>query len=806
MRISHFPDFLLDETVYSVASRYLDRMQFHSHAHVCMHFFGSPSKRAGTDLPSNLEHLVQALPPSNIYTSDMIIDRYTLFPLYAPFLASSQATTLRERMKGNGIAVHAIAGIAATKVPQPQFLRYCPLCVDADREAFGECYWHRVHQAPGVLVCPLHECMLVDSSIHLRLGNTMIQFHSAERSVNTVSPRLAPAHKSLSLIQLAQNVLWLLEQSISLEPGFVQQQYKQFLTNHDLVTFGGKVRYTKLKEAFSDYYPADLLEDLGCSIADSSEGWLANWTTMQHPLHHLLFIQFLGLTPEHFLTQTPPAVFPFGNGPWPCLNPLCSHYKELVIRSYRAGQQRKQPLATFACHCGFTYSRAGPDSTPSALFRIGKIVQYGHVWDQQLTTYWLDHTISTEQVARLMHTNVDTIQRQAARLDLPFAPVIQRRGKRPKIYTDTINERRDGYRALWEEALKEHANTGVGKICRVAHKAYSWLIRYDPDWLSSHWPATAARGPTNERLMLIKKQQMHDRYSHIDADLAKVVRETAEAICTRSDFPIQVTRQLLFAQVDDRTVLRSPSVIREILPLTADTLSEVIETHAAFIWRKLRWAVRSFLIEERVPSYREFFSRAHIGANTARKPPITQLIQRAYSSLSTGTPLDDRMPQKIAESEKREGRESEQTEARTDGSFADICLETPLILPVGRTCPCRQVYDPIVLLLLTVASVVSGAETCHAIEHWSYQNQEVLRRLGLPEDRFPHSSILKKIYARTDINRFETILDTWLCENFFPIQNKTDETKVHSRSVYVPGLRLLRSYQHVASAVVAKLR
>lgn len=43
--------------------------------------------------------------------------------------------------------------------------RYCPDCVDIDRKTYGECYWHRAHIIPGVLVCPAHHRTLVSSDI-----------------------------------------------------------------------------------------------------------------------------------------------------------------------------------------------------------------------------------------------------------------------------------------------------------------------------------------------------------------------------------------------------------------------------------------------------------------------------------------------------------------------------------------------------------------------------------------------------------------------------------------------------------------
>lgn len=45
------------------------------------------------------------------------------------------------------------------------YLRYCPVCIGADREQYGESYFHIQHQIPPVHVCALHNCELVDTAI-----------------------------------------------------------------------------------------------------------------------------------------------------------------------------------------------------------------------------------------------------------------------------------------------------------------------------------------------------------------------------------------------------------------------------------------------------------------------------------------------------------------------------------------------------------------------------------------------------------------------------------------------------------------
>lgn len=42
-------------------------------------------------------------------------------------------------------------------------LRFCPKCIEYDIRVFGEPYWHRKHQVPGVTVCSIHKISLCET-------------------------------------------------------------------------------------------------------------------------------------------------------------------------------------------------------------------------------------------------------------------------------------------------------------------------------------------------------------------------------------------------------------------------------------------------------------------------------------------------------------------------------------------------------------------------------------------------------------------------------------------------------------------
>lgn len=45
------------------------------------------------------------------------------------------------------------------------YLRYCPKCVEEDREKYGECYFHINHNFPYINICPKHRVRLIDTEI-----------------------------------------------------------------------------------------------------------------------------------------------------------------------------------------------------------------------------------------------------------------------------------------------------------------------------------------------------------------------------------------------------------------------------------------------------------------------------------------------------------------------------------------------------------------------------------------------------------------------------------------------------------------
>jgi hypothetical protein len=382
--------------------------------------------------------------PLDMITRLTILSTHTLFP----FLSPEQRSRVREQMiAGNARSIYHHVGYktgrSSTLDAESHFwLRFCPQCAEHDREVYGECYWHRLHQAQGVEICPVHKTFLENSSIRARDHVLSAEFVSAERAVGSVAPRLALSSPYFSILQdICTAIQFLLEHpdlALSREVS-LSERYRSLLAHQGWVTVNGHVRRTDFVNEFKNTYSPVLLSLLRCEITQPEylkKTWPYRITRSsqeaQHPLHHILFLRFLGLTVEQFFSQDLKPYQPFGEGPWPCLNPVCTYYQQKHISTSQIHEQNGKGLIVgqFSCECGFTYCRSGPDRMDEDVHRRSKILSYGAAWEAKLRELWFNPTVTLREAAHLLGISLSAVQRQAKRLQLP-TPRIALRAARP---------------------------------------------------------------------------------------------------------------------------------------------------------------------------------------------------------------------------------------------------------------------------------------------------------------------------------------------------------------------------------------
>lgn len=489
--IGCFPDPYPDELLYSVCARCHERIQYPNKKNTLRELFGDEAAIAVVDLPSNLRNLASALPAGSPYTVERLINQHTLLPFFVPFLHPKQFRQLWADMEGSrGPAIHMRSGLMGSVVQPPEWLRFCPECVQEDKQQFSESYWHRLHQIPGVEICPQHQVRLVDSQVRVQNPTTRHEFIKAEQGIKlpkSQSYTLKDSHHNI-LLKIAQNATWLLEEHIS-PPGLtiLLKRYREFLAERDLATYSGRVRVSKLLEEFKRFYPDELLQRLQCEIDTESEhSWLLRLVRSpkgsQHPLRHLLLIQFFDRNAESFF-KLPKQFKLFGTGPWLCLNRTASHFRQPVIEECEItySQDHGKSIGTFCCTCGFSYCRTGLERTEEDRLRITKIRAFGSIWENTLRELWQDPTVSLRGISRQLGVDPTTVKLHATALSLDFPRHSKRQtnqsqrklvgseSKKQAVPKITLEK----YRSEWLTARKNNPEAGRNILCKQFQRVHT---------------------------------------------------------------------------------------------------------------------------------------------------------------------------------------------------------------------------------------------------------------------------------------------------------------------------------------------
>lgn len=632
--IGFFPDPYPDELLYSVCARYAERVNYPNRQMTIQDLFGKRSFSAIVDFPTRLEYLLSLIPNHN-YSSEEIINKNTLFPFYEPFLFLERALKIREEMKS--LADNHLQTRLATniyQVAQPKFLRFCSLCLLKDRKLYGETYWHRIHQLAGILVCPEHKCFLHDSSIRWERESSSL-FHCANKLLHEQKPRFIN-EKNFShqvFFYLALQARWLLSQkNLCLNRGELRERYHNLLLKKGFAFYNGNARGQELFEAFTNYYDDEVLNELGCRLNSSYKTWLSRLLSktcvnvLYHPIRHLLLLKFIDITPKEIFTEFV-EFRPFYYPPYPCLNMASPHYRDLRIHNYQIfdnltkKDKIRRPVAIFTCNCGFSYQRAGPDSSPDDKFKYDIVRNYGEVWELKLAQDWSNLNLSLTEIATRFETSTCLITRHAIRLNLPRNTKETRKAEGYARYQNPVlylEKQIQENRRKWLEVRKKYFGATRRELCNLSNTLYLWLQKNDSLWFEKHLP---------QPQKICRKVDLLN-WKDIDNELFTKVESVSKEI--RSECKL---RRVSITEIIKRVGYKKWLDKRYTkLPKTAALINEKLETLEDFMLRKLEKTQADYIARNEIPSRAQLIRKAVICNQTSNK---SSKIQKAIDEAIT---------------------------------------------------------------------------------------------------------------------------------------------------------------------------
>ncbi|MBW4693437.1 MAG: TnsD family transposase [Lyngbya sp. HA4199-MV5] len=591
--LSFFPKPYPDEVLYSVLARYHIRSGNTGPKLTVQELFNAKNAIATADLPANLEALATNLSLISQITVEELIQNHTLYRFYAAFLPQERSQQIIEAMRsGDGGGIHDKVGIRASLVSVPRYFRFCPQCTQNDQQIYGELYWHRLHQVPGVLVCPHHAEVLQSSLIPMQ-GLNRHAYSAASpdncRSHQTDAPF---SQKALSTLHgLAQDAYFLLEQALpSRAVTWFRQQYIALLIERGLATATGRVHQRDLLGQFLSFYGHNLLDSLDSNVALQDEhNWLTGIVRKHrktfHPLRHLLMLRFLGVSVADFF-QVDRSYKPFGAGPWLCLNAAAKHYLKPKITNLTISLccDTKKPVGTFTCSCGFIYCRTGPDQTEAETRRIGKIKAVGSVWQQELKQLVEVERLGLRETARRLQVDPNTINRYVKLLDLQ--PQWRSHSEtQNSVATEVIypqangsDDRKTQHRQTWSTLRSQHPQASKTALRRCAPATYSWLYRYDQVWLSQHSPSAQKPVYINNRV----------DWQERDEQILAQVQEAMQRLLV-AERPIRITVSKVAKVIGQLALIEQHLDQMPLTKVYLDTVAESIEDYQI---RRVRWVAR----------------------------------------------------------------------------------------------------------------------------------------------------------------------------------------------------------------------
>lgn len=578
--VHYFPQIYPDETLYSIVCRYHIHTGSISWANSYSELFGYKDVRNfPLDFPTKIDELTKRIPHAWGITEDYLINHCTLLPLYSPFMSGDFEEEIKDLMcsRKKGLVLNKMG----LRLARDNNIYYCATCSKEDLDTYSETYIRRIHQVPGVLVCPTHGTYL--SGIERVAEKQELRYvtHLDIESENSVLDNHQLCEKDRRLLkEIALDIFWLLASpKINVNSTTLLEKYKVLLKSHGYEMHTGKLKSKKLVSEFVEYYGANLLEVLGLPSVYSKSHWLlkliyAN-TLNLFPIRHVLFMRFLAGSVEQFVRLDSQRVEepPFGDGPWYCLNPAAPHHNQRVITNLQVHHRSSDNYSgTFICECGFIYTRRGPFANEEDEFRIGIVRQYGPVWENKLRKLVGERSTLANMRDKL-GIGTDALKSAIANLDIDVSRVYSISpiyNSRKKVFS--TEKERENHRNKLRDIISSRPELSLREIINEVAHTYMWLQQHDEEWLKE---------------LVVNLKKGHGTKNKADDD--KVAYEKVSSIVRNWD------------KEGERPVRRNKKEICQILnlsvryvsrlPMTNSLIQDNIESKAQYLFRLVDWII-----------------------------------------------------------------------------------------------------------------------------------------------------------------------------------------------------------------------
>lgn len=533
--LGYFPQPYKNESIYSLAARYASHMGIISKRKAIKDTFNIVQPIMYEDYISHINILVSKIKHfSNEYTEDYFLYNHTIYPLYAPFMSGKPVTlgSLDIYVKSRKRFIWDI--------PEKENFYYCSECVKEEIENYGECFWNRIFQVPGVMVCSKHKKTLFKLNINIE-KNPLNKFIMPDLDMD-LSEEVELEGKTFEfMLEISGNVEYFFKHKVDATSyRILYEKYYEFIKISGIASQPLQIK-SKLADLVLSRFNEETLDVLNSNPLKND--WLSHLSVERlkniHPIRHILLMMTLNESVQNFLNTTP-HYQPFGIGPWPCMNPLSKHYLEEVISNINITHNtaRNEFQGLFLCSCGFAYVLYEGEKSPYEIKAFHhRVKAKGKEWEREFDIL-VSKGISVKDIAEITNISKGTVLRRI-REGHNYVEIGRKKKKQEFKEKISIQEKAD--KEEWFKLTNKFPNYSRSELRVNFQNLYERLARNDRKWLNLNLPnSKRGKGKTSEEInhkrdlsLLKKAKNILNNWPLYEKQAGKIIKRTQYTLYSR---------------------------------------------------------------------------------------------------------------------------------------------------------------------------------------------------------------------------------------------------------------------------------
>jgi len=509
-RLLYFPEGYPDEDFRSIIYRYHLWSGNPEIKESKEELFNVASERIG-HVPRNLATLINKSPYGTKILVEAIL-KHTWYPLFKPFISKERLSVVNDDIMNGASAKSNFVGKLMTQRILPILaneIKYCPICIKEDEKQFGQCYVHLTHQLVFMDICVKHNIKLWD-----KCPNCKKKYANQRQVVYTVmsccairNEKIEETDEIIFKKMLLSEFIYFKNNVNIMNNDTLYHKIWILLGRNGYINKSGLINRSSLIEDFKRYYKIEILKAVGFEIdlvfnQNNLPRLLQQENMVRHILFYILLIIFLAGSIRNFIEDTEgySNILPFGSGPWPCYNPICTGFKCKPIVKCERKKDGNKFIGWFKCPlCGFIYTRKWKNDDDNSNQNYS-VKSMGQLWINRVIELYTNG-YNYSEIAKVVSSHKGTVRNQLIKLNkFNEGNVNDLLHSMHTAYSEvaaTKNSQNDDVRKMYRRTvlkiISENKMVKRTDLSKEVKKEYRWLLKNDSIWLDKVIPPLKQR-------------------------------------------------------------------------------------------------------------------------------------------------------------------------------------------------------------------------------------------------------------------------------------------------------------------------